>query len=97
MRKTEIFAKILSLVERETEVSRERILSNDKDMETVDARYMVVVLLFESGLYPGVIAGMIHKTRRCVNHMLDGFNERMKRGKMMRIQMERLRNMAGND
>lgn len=97
MCKTEIFAKILSLVERETEVSRERILSNDKDMETVDARYMVVVLLFESGLYPGVIAGMIHKTRRCVNHMLDGFNERMKRGKMMRIQMERLRNMAGND
>lgn len=95
MSKSEIFAKIISLVEKETEVSRDRILSGDKDMEAVDARHMLVVLLFESGIYPSAIAAMVHKTHRCVNGMLSGFKERLKGGKMMRIQMDNLRKATG--
>lgn len=47
MCKSEIFAKIINIVSKETEVSVDQILSSDKKMETVDARYLLVSLLFE--------------------------------------------------
>lgn len=52
MCKSEIFAKIINIVSKETEVSVDQILSSDKNMETVDARYLLVFFLFESGMYP---------------------------------------------
>ena len=42
MCKSEIFAKIINIVSKETEVSVDQILSSDKNMETVDARYLLV-------------------------------------------------------
>ena len=45
MCKSEIFAKIINIVSKETEVSVDQILSSDKKMETVDARYLLVSLL----------------------------------------------------
>lgn len=47
MCKSEIFAKIINIVSKETEVSVDQILSSDKNMETVDARYLLVFFLFE--------------------------------------------------
>lgn len=44
MCKSEIFAKIINIVSKETEVSVDQILSSDKKMETVDARYLLVSL-----------------------------------------------------
>nr|DAK56089.1 MAG TPA: chromosomal replication initiator protein [Caudoviricetes sp.] len=44
MCKSEIFAKIINIVSKETEVSVDQILSSDKNMETVDARYLLVSL-----------------------------------------------------
>ena len=41
MCKSEIFFKLLSLTEEETEVSRDRILGDYKDMETTDVRYVL--------------------------------------------------------
>lgn len=57
MCKSEIFFKLLGLTERETEVPRERILGDFRDMESTDARYVLVRLLSEAGLYPDQIAG----------------------------------------
>lgn len=51
MCKSEIFFNLLGLTERETEVSRERILGDFRDMESTDARYVLVRLLSEAGLY----------------------------------------------
>lgn len=42
MCKSEIFAKIINIVSKETEVPVDQILSSDKNMETVDARYLLV-------------------------------------------------------
>lgn len=39
MCKSEIFFNLLVLTERETEVPRERILGDFRDMESTDARY----------------------------------------------------------
>lgn len=52
MCKSEIFAEILNLVGKETEVSKELILSTSKVTEVVDARSIVVFFLTEFGLYP---------------------------------------------
>lgn len=64
MCKSEIFFNLLGLTERETEVPRERILGDFRDMESTDARYVLVRLLSEAGLYPDQIAGMTNRTAR---------------------------------
>lgn len=56
MCKSEIFAETINLVAQETEIPASRILSSDKDTETVDARYLLVQLLVERGMYPSQIA-----------------------------------------
>ena len=97
MCKSEIFAKIINIVSKETEVSVDQILSSDKNMETVDARYLLVSLLFESGMYPSQIAAHIHKTKRAVNYMISNFHERIESGKMMRIYWDNIKNLLGNN
>ena len=62
MCKSEIFADILNIVGKETEVSTELILSSSKVTEVVDARSIVVFFLTEYGLYPEQIATLLHKT-----------------------------------
>lgn len=57
MCKSEIFAEILNVVGKETEVSTELILSSSKVTEVVDARSIVVFFLAEYGLYPEQIVG----------------------------------------
>lgn len=48
MCKSEIFAKIINIVSKETEVSVDQILSSDKNMETVDARYLLVLSVYKT-------------------------------------------------
>lgn len=55
MCKSEIFAETINLVAQGTEIPASRILSSDKDTETVDARYLLVQLLVERGMYPSLI------------------------------------------
>lgn len=81
MCKSEIFAETINLVAQETEIPASRILSSDKDTETVDARYLLVQLLVERGMYPSQIAPKIHKTKRAINYMISNFQERMEGGK----------------
>ena len=87
----------INLVSQETEIPAERILSPDKDAETVDARYLLVSLLADRGMYPSQIAVHIHKTKRAVNYMISNFRERMEGGKMLRIYWENIRKSLGNN
>lgn len=66
MSKSEIFNTILRMVSEETEIPSAQILSGRKDTETVDARYLLVHFLFQSGLNPSYIAARIGKTERAV-------------------------------
>lgn len=95
MCKSEIFAEIISLVEEETEVPREQILSDNKEMEVVDARYILVYLLHERGLYPSTISKLIHKSKRSVSYIITNFDDRAKNGKILRIQLNEIRNKIG--
>lgn len=49
MRKSEIFAAILSDVSSEAEIDSDRILSSERKEEVVDARYLVIFLLLGNG------------------------------------------------
>ena len=97
MCKSEIFAEILKIVSSETEISTERILSSDKDTETVDARYLLVHILSEMGFYPSQTSIHLHKTKRAINYIISNFQERLNIGKMMRIYLENIKKQLGNN
>lgn len=95
MCKSEIFAELLRIVSRETEISTNDILSNSKETEVVDARYLLVRLLFENGFYPSQIASSIHKSNRSIHYILSHFSDRLQVGKLFRIQYENIRKTLG--
>ncbi|MEQ3166085.1 hypothetical protein AAA214_23390 [Parabacteroides goldsteinii] len=97
MCKSEIFAKILRIVSEETEISANDILSGSKDMDIVDARYLLVHLLYERGFYPSQIALHVCKTKRSINYILSSFSDRLRGGKILRIQYENIKKILGND
>lgn len=68
MRKSEIFAAILSDVSSKAEIDSDRILSSERKEEVVDARYLVIFLLLGNGFYPAMIAERMGMTHACVKH-----------------------------
>lgn len=97
MRKNEIFDDVINKVSLETGVHISRIMSSCKDAETVDARYILVRILADIGMYPSQIADMIHKTQRTVNYMISNFNDRMNGRKILRIYLENIKKLSGNE
>lgn len=73
MCKSEIFAKIIALVSKGTEIPTELIVSDNRVTEIVNARYILVYILYEKGFYPSQISSLIHKTKRSVNYMISNF------------------------
>lgn len=96
MSKTDIFNAILRLVSEETELPCPQILSGRKDMETVDARYLLVHFLAETGLPPSYIASKIGMTERTVTNILTNFELRVATQKMLRIYSENIQKRLGN-
>ena len=85
MGKQETFSLILSLVEKETEISRDLILSGDKHEEVVDARALLLAILHEAGFYPAQIAALSGICPRCVSPFIVGFAERKSGRRMLGI------------
>ncbi len=90
MVKSEIFEEILSAVSRETEITPERIASNDTTEEAVDARYILVYMLHKKGFYASTIAPLIQHRKRSVNRILSDFENRLSVSPIMRICLNRL-------
>lgn len=95
MTKKEIFQHILDVVANETEVSQDYILGGRKDGDTVDARHLLVYMLFVRGFSVQQIAKLIHKTSRGVNTMIANIPDRLRSRKILRIQKENIVNMLG--
>lgn len=91
MGKQELFNRILALVEEETEVSRELILSGNKHEEVVDARALLIFTLYEMGFYPSQIGSMTGICSRCINPFILGFGERKSGRRMLGIYYEKVR------
>lgn len=91
MCKADIFKEILSAVVRETEVSAMDILSSQNiATEIVDARYLLVRLLGDMGIYPSQIASLTGFSHRTVNRILTLFDNRIAQSRMMLIIFDRI-------
>lgn len=97
MRRIEIFNCCLSAVEKETELTKSEILSSNKSEDIVDARHMLVALMYDYGLYPNIIAQLIGCTSRNINSVLSGFRLRCERRKLLRNSYEKLKKHIGNN
>lgn len=93
MRKSEIFAHLLHIVEEETEVEADKILSHNKTAEVVDARYMLVYFLSYMGMYPQSIARSTGISQQGVRQILYNFDRRRKQnGNIFEITYQRILN-----
>lgn len=91
MGKQEKFNMVLSLVEEETEIDRTLILSGNKREEVVDARALLLYLLYDMGFYPSQIAVMSGICPRCVMPFIQNFNDRKDSRRMLGIYYEKVK------
>lgn len=95
MGKSEIFKKILAAVEEETEVRKEMILSGNKQEEVVDARSLLIRILYEQGFYPIQISELSGICSRCIHPFIVNFNERKQNHKLLGVNYERVKKKLG--
>ena len=76
MEKSEYYSRVIKVVTELTGVTEEEILGKSKRQEVVDARWLVICLLKESGWSTHRIAESIGHPERTVNHALSGMTER---------------------
>lgn len=88
MKKRELFDKILAIVEEETEISREEILSKSKKEEVVDARALLVFVLHSLGFYPIQISLLSGICQRCINPYIANFKDRKDDRRILRLNYE---------
>lgn len=91
MGKRDTLNTVLSFIEEETEVSRDLILSGNKQEEAVDARALLIYLLHEIGFYPAQIGALTGICPRCIGPYIVNFGERKSSRKMLRIYYERVK------
>lgn len=90
MKKSEIFASVLADVSAETEIASDRILSESKLEEVVDARYLVIFLLLANGFYPVMIAERMNMSQRAVRSAISSFESRLANSVGLRLVFERM-------
>lgn len=95
MGKSERYNKVLSIVEEETEVRKEMIVSGNKQEEVVDARSLLIRILYEQGFYPIQISQLSGICHRCVSPFIVGFNERKESHKLLGINYEKVKRKLG--
>lgn len=90
MKKSEIFSQILSDVSSEAEIDSDRILSDSRVEEVVDARYLVIFLLLANGFYPVMIAELMNMSQRAVRSAISSFESRLANSVGLRLVFERM-------
>lgn len=70
MKTIEIFAEAVKFASEASDIPSDRILSESRDADVVDARMLVIQTLYDIGLYPRRIAEMFGMTPSNVRHLL---------------------------
>ena len=78
-------------------IAKERLFSKSRDEDVVDARHILINLLYDAGAYPSIIASALGVTARCVTYAISGFNNRLRSTRWMRINYEKTKKELGND
>lgn len=92
MCKSNFYGHILAVVEKETEVSRERILSREKESDVVEARGLLFYYLFRKGFSYAQISRFTGLTRQCVAASIGRFPTKDERSNFLTIIMQNIDN-----
>lgn len=95
MGKQETFNRVIEIIEEETEVDRDLILSGNKREEVVDARSLLIYTLYELGFYPVQIAALSGICPRCIMPFIQNFNDRKDSRRMLGIYYEKVKRKLG--
>lgn len=90
-KKAEIFASILADVSKETDVPEDIIVSNSRNADAVEARWILVKLLHRQGFYTSRIAPLVNLKKRAVNNILSKFEDKLKTSALMSINYRTLK------
>lgn len=93
MCKSEIFAKIIGFVSKETEIPEHEIIGTSRKEEVVDARCILIRLLIESGMYAEQIAYYLRRTPAGIRHLNSIFDSRCTHTRMIQINMLAIRKL----
>lgn len=96
MSKSDIFRHILSAVIEETEIPEEKILSDSRTTEVVDARTILVNLLIERGFYPSQIAEYLNKSTATIHNLVKYYSIRQRTNKLLSIYSQNIRKKLFN-
>lgn len=88
MLKSEVFEKALQEVVAQTEISRERILSQETCVEVVDARHILRYIMHSLGFYPRQIAELMNCTPSNVRKALGQFHDRVSSNHIMEQHLD---------
>lgn len=95
MYKVQIFNEAISAVVEETEIEQSQILSGSKEEEVVDARSILIRIMYERGLYPIQISRLTGICQRSVTRFLIGFKSRCDSRRIMRLNYENVKTKLG--
>lgn len=90
MCKSEIFAKILRIVSKETEVSEDLILSC-KRSDIVDSRGIMVVILSEYKFSESQISSFTGFTQQSINKLKNIYPDRIRRNYLLKVIVRNIR------
>lgn len=94
MCKSEIFAKILRIVSKETEVSEvseDLILSKCKRSDIVDSRGIMVVILSEYKFSESQISSFTGFTQQSINKLKNIYPDRIRRNYLLKVIVRNIR------
>lgn len=91
----EIFARTLEVVSGTAGISPELILSKDRHEEVVDARCLLIFLLYAQGIYPSCISRKTGVSTRGVNYCTARFHDRLRSRNYLRNIYETTRKILG--
>ena len=104
MKKSELFALILSIVSEVTEIPECDILSKSIKEDIVEARMLLIYFCHKEGLLPARIAELSNLSHRCINKYISKANVLISNGggmliislnfiaKQLRLNLERFGN-----
>lgn len=69
MKTIEIFAEAVKFASEASDIPSDRILSESRDADVVDARMLIIQTLYDIGLYPRRIAELFRMTPSNVRHL----------------------------
>lgn len=91
MTNEQIYQHALNIVSDVMSIPADMICSQRRYAQLVDARYMIVYILYYNGLYTSEIARLLHVTEKHARHMCNSLRDRIKANHYFCIRFEKVK------